>query len=283
MMKKYLAKIFKSLGISIVAVILVTIGINASDHYNNLSESIVGKLILDEPKNFCPDDMVFILSDNGGFCIDKYEVSADPKCPYLNPDNQTMTKKNLDDPNCYPVSIAGAVPWRNISQIQAMTACAKAGKRLPTNEEWFLAALGTPDLHEGWSINDCHVASNWKTQPGLTGTGIKCVSSAGAYDMIGNVWEWVKGEIKDGVYKGNTLPSSGYIQAVDINGLPIESDDINPNLNYNEDYLWLKNKGIRGISRGGYWNNKSDAGLFSVYLVSRSSFSGAGVGFRCAK
>ena len=53
--------------------------------------------------------------------------------------------------------------------------------------------------------------------------------------------------------------------------------------NFNEDYLWIKKSGIRGMARGGYWANGADAGGYAMYVVSPTSFSGDGVGFRCAK
>jgi formylglycine-generating enzyme required for sulfatase activity len=61
---------------------------------------------------------------------------------------------------------------------------------LPTDKEWLQVALGTPDKETGWDSDDCQVENNWDIQPGLAGTGKNCVSAAGAYDMIGNVWEW---------------------------------------------------------------------------------------------
>ena len=101
--------------------------------------------------------------------------------------------------------------------------------------------------------------------------------------MIGNVWEWVREEIQDGVYKDKQLPDSGYVKAININGLPIETDNFNSDEVYSNDYFWIKSKGTRGMARGGYWDNKSDAGKNAVYLVSPPSFAGIGMGFRCVK
>ncbi len=53
--------------------------------------------------------------------------------------------------------------------------------------------------------------------------------------------------------------------------------------NFNEDYLWIKKKGVRGIARGGYWANGAEAGVYAMYLVSPTSFAGDGIGFRCVK
>lgn len=279
---KRLFKIFKSLVIGLTAIFLVTIGIDAADHYDNYSGSLAYKMIYGQPAGPCPSDMVFVSTDKGGFCIDKFENSVNDSCPVPSPKSQDETRNNIDADGCNSVSIVNAIPWTNVSQTQAAQICAKAGKRLPSNDEWYQAALGTPDVTSGWGTDDCQVASNWEAQPGRTGSGKKCLSPSGAYDMIGNVWEWVRAEISDGLYQGKKMPDSGYIKAVDINGVPITTDS-NPDPNYNLDYLWIKDKGLRGMARGGYWDNKGDAGQFSVYLVSPPNFVGPGIGFRCAK
>ena len=231
----------------------------------------------------CPQDMVFVDSENGGFCVDKYENSPGPGCPYQDSQNETESQINLDSPNCLPVSKEISTPWRNVSQSQAALACARAGKRLPSSKEWYQAALDTPDKDSNWNEQDCQVKSNWPSQPGLTGSGKDCVSSAGAYDMIGNVWEWVDGTIFDGQHEGHPLPEQGFVQGVDDEGLAYQTDLQEPAPNYNQDYFWIKQQGTRGIARGGYWGNGSDAGVYSAYLVVPPSFSGTGVGFRCVK
>jgi formylglycine-generating enzyme required for sulfatase activity len=227
--------------------------------------------------------MAFVTSESGGFCIDIYENSAGPECTNQNPGSQTETRDNLDNPACEPVSVKGVVPWRNISQNQAALACAKAKKRLATNKEWLQAALGTPDPNSGWTGENCNVSNNWSLNPGFAGSGLKCVSSAGAYDMVGNVWEWVEGTIFDGSFENQKLPEQGFISGIDSNGFPYETNFDNPNPDYNEDYFWIRDKGVRGIFKGGYWNSGSDAGVYSMYLVVTPSFIGEGVGFRCVK
>ncbi len=84
-------------------------------------------------------------------------------------------------PGVYAVSIPGVKPSACITWFQAQQACALSGKRLITNGEWQRAAAGTPDGAP------CLVSAGG---PGNTGTA-GCVSSWGAFDMVGNVWEWV--------------------------------------------------------------------------------------------
>jgi formylglycine-generating enzyme required for sulfatase activity len=262
----------------IIAALLITVaGIQASDKLLNFKN----KNLADSGP--CPDGMVYVNTAQGGFCIDKYEVSAGPDCQNKNPSNQNESRVNLTNQNCVPVSVSGANPWVNISENQAELACARAGKRLPENEEWSKAALGTPDNESGWNSDDCQVNSNWNGQPGTTGSGKNCVSSAGAYDMIGNVWEWVGGMIVEGMYKGRKLPEQGYVLSVDEIGMAVETNPVNPDNNHFNDYIWLKSQGTRSIARGGYWDNQEKAGQYSAYLVSDPSFAGIGVGFRCVK
>jgi predicted nucleic acid-binding protein len=83
--------------------------------------------------------------------------------------------------NLYAVSVAGVTPSRFLTWFQAAAAARNAGKRLPTNAEWQAAALGTPDGAP------CVVNA---VGPGPTGTA-GCVSDVGAFDMVGNFYEWV--------------------------------------------------------------------------------------------
>ncbi len=273
--KKFVGR--REIIIAVIAVILTSAGIKASDSFSGAKSAESVDL------NGCPLDMVFVNTNYGGFCVDKYEVSAGEACSHNNPSSQSESAFNLGAPECKPVSIVGKTPWRNITQTQAIEACAKAGKRLPSSKEWFLASLGTPDKNSSWSSDDCQVSKNWISQPGLTGSASNCVSSAGAFDMIGNVWEWVQEEVIDGKYNDTVMPESGYVTAVSIEGMPIETVASGGDVVYNEDYLWIKNKGVRGMARGGYWDNKADAGKNAIYLVSPPSFAGVGMGFRCVK
>lgn len=256
-----------------IAVVLTTLGIRASDSLKSKGDlSNAG----------CPEDMVFVTSPTGGFCIDIYEASAGKKCPYRNDFDIDKTRVNLKTKNCEPASISGALPWVFVSRDQAALACAKAGKRLATPKEWYLAALGTPDKDRAWDASDCQVNSNWESQPGACGSGVNCVSSAGAYDMVGNVWEWVDGNVTDAVYQGVKLPGDGYISALGIDALPGETIDAG-DIDYNQDYFWLNENGIRAIARGGNWINKEEAGQYSAYIEVRPDFIGSGIGFRCVK
>lgn len=266
--------------IIISTIFLSTLAVRAIDNATSFLPAMIGGKKVEEK---CPQDMVFVISAKGGFCIDRFENSPGPSCPFLSPKNSGETRENLNDSECKPVSVPGAIPWTFISRDQAEVACAKAGKRLPTNEEWYLAALGTPDKYSDWGIDDCQVANNWSLQPGKTGSGKNCVSPFGAFDMIGNVWEWVKETVSDGKFEERELPDRGFIHGTDGKGMPMMTHPDLPNLDYNQDFFWIYKEGVRAIARGGYWENEERSGIYSVYIVHFSSQTGPGIGFRCVK
>jgi formylglycine-generating enzyme required for sulfatase activity len=81
----------------------------------------------------------------------------------------------------YAVSIPGVYPAVAMTWFQFAAAARNSHKRLPTNQEWQAAALGTPDGAP------CNVSSG---SLALTGQAAGCLSDVGAFDMVGNVVEW---------------------------------------------------------------------------------------------
>jgi eukaryotic-like serine/threonine-protein kinase len=90
----------------------------------------------------------------------------------------------------YAVSLPSEIPSANITWFQAQEACANAGKRLPTNAEWQVGANGTPDPGPDNGTTDCNTASA-DGVASLTGARGSCTSARGAFDMVGNLAEWV--------------------------------------------------------------------------------------------
>src|SRR5262249_7876725 len=64
-------------------------------------------------------------------------------------------------------------------------------KRLPTNDEWTAAALGTPAHSTDDVAGDCNTGAGRVSvrAPVKTGSRTRCRSTAGAFDMVGNVSE----------------------------------------------------------------------------------------------
>jgi hypothetical protein len=83
--------------------------------------------------------------------------------------------------NLYAVSIPGVTPARFITWFQAAAVARNSRRRLLTSAEWQAAALGTPDGAPCLSF---------PMPLGPTGTA-GCVSGVGAFDMVGNLSEWV--------------------------------------------------------------------------------------------
>jgi formylglycine-generating enzyme required for sulfatase activity len=167
----------------------------------------------------CPPDSVQV----GVACIDKYEASV-WNIPDVNPNggsNAGLIKKvrkgtatlaqltsggatqyGTDYSPClgngsdckdevYAVSIAGVLPARQITWFQALAACGNSLKRLPTNAEWQLAALGTPDPGTNNGTSDCNITTG-TFAAASTGSRSDCESDWGAWDMVGNVMEHVQ-------------------------------------------------------------------------------------------
>ncbi len=121
----------------------------------------------------CPQGMVLIDLPPGfqgrpffKTCIDKYEY----------PNHQ------------------GSVPQVNISFMEAQKLCEQQGKRLCTAEEWQWACSGLDALPYPYGKtsdeNKCNSDASRAIE--VSGARINCFSKFGAFDMAGNVFEWVR-------------------------------------------------------------------------------------------
>jgi formylglycine-generating enzyme required for sulfatase activity len=163
----------------------------------------------------------------------------------------------------YAVSIPGVLPSTDITWFQAAAACRNSGKRLPTNQEWQMAALGTPDkggADDG--LHRCNVSFAGTTVP--TGSRAKCVSDTGVFDLIGNTEEWVA----DWVPKSNVCIPALFPETSDSNCMGA----IAPG------------GGVGALTRGGDFSYHEFAGVFAVESNSSPTFGGTDNirGFRCA-
>ncbi|KKS38364.1 MAG: hypothetical protein UU98_C0007G0005 [Parcubacteria group bacterium GW2011_GWD2_42_14] len=207
-----LRNLAKTIAVVVGSTLLATLAVNAFDFRDQYHTLLGGLLFSTRPfQGSCPDNMVYISKTLNPFCIDVYEVSAHEACFYQDPKNIDESMFNLSNTTCIPVARKERIPWRHVTRELAERACAQAGKRLPTPNEWFVAAFGTPDEASGWNEEDCNVAHNRAEGVSETGSGTRCISSAGAYDMIGNVWEWVEGTVALGMYQNSILPESGFV------------------------------------------------------------------------
>lgn len=254
------------------AIVITALGIDAADTLSGNGGTMLGQLINSE-SGVCPAGMVEVAAANSFTCVDRYEASAHVSCRYQNSTNQLESAENLSNTTCAAVSESKAQPWRNITREQAMTACARAGKRLPTAGEWYQAALGTVD------DANCNTTSNNVT---AAGSNEACVSAAGAVDMIGNVWEWVSDDIVDGQLNERNVPREGYVAQVDGQGIPTVTNSTAEEL-FSADYFWSDEAGVYGMLRGGFYGSDSDAGIYSVHAKTLPTTAGVAIGFRCVQ
>lgn len=178
--------------------------------------------------------------------------------------------------NIFALSLPHRTPAHTINYFIAAAACRNSGKRLPTNAEWQAAALGTPDpWPQDDPINQCNLNSAALI---VTGAHNDCVSDVGAYDMVGNVIEFVAdwgplataGSTWDSFIPGfgNDVSNMGGAPNGSIYGLPGTtlrggSFAMNPNSGGTGELA-----GVYAIDQNGAPNSIGDA---------------SAAGFRCAK
>ena len=261
----------KSAIVVIGALILSVVGIQASDTLRGLEGSLTGNV--NDADAVCGPGAVQFLLGSHALCVDQFEASPDEDCPHSVPTNPVHTQDNVNFSACAPVSQPEVIPWRFVSLAQAQQLCARTGKRLPTNEEWYKFSSGLADQ------SDCVLNSGNSPEP--TG-GNECVTPAGVYDVVGNLWEWIEGSVTDGQYDNRAVPESGYVSLVDADGVVLETS-AQPSDEFGADYAWTKNPGVYGVIRGGFYGSESDGGIFAQNLSVPFDFKTSGVGFRCVR
>ncbi len=237
-----------------------------------------------DPPTRCAPDAVLV----GAVCVDKYEASVwrIPATTAAGKSNAGLIKKvrqgratvadltaggatqlgtsgdnyapcTDNGQNCandiYAVSLPGVTPARFITWFQALEACTNAGKRLPSNAEWQAAANGTPDGAP------CNVSSGGVA---ATGAAAGCVSARGAFDMVGNAYEWVA----DWVPRSTVC--TGWASFSDDSMCLAGADTAT---------------GPGALLRGGTFDRGTDAGPLDVSGGARPSLSNLYLGFRCAR
>lgn len=184
----------------------------------------------------CADGMVLVDT----FCIDRFEAAlvddsaaGAPWSPYFNPGATAV----------HAISAQSAVPQGYISQTQAGSACAAAGKRLCTDQEWLRACRGPSTTTYPYGDNDEPGACNdYRSVNPITslvgsfdatqlnnpcvnqqlqtldraGKREACVSAEGVFDMMGNLNEWTadpNGTFRGGDYVDTSLNGPGCLYA----------------------------------------------------------------------
>lgn len=259
----------RGLLIGFFALVLSTLGIQASDEFRGISSSLSGTVL--NSSESCGVGEVLVVVDGRSLCFDIYEASPNDECLYADPKSGQETVFNLAQSDCQAESKAAVLPWRFVTYTQAQQLCARSGKRLPTNNEWYKNALSIVDPVACFNNNS------------LQSTGANnCLTQNGISDLIGNVWEWMEDIVVDGSYEGRALPASGYVGLVDNAGVVLETKT-EPDPGFALDYAWINQEGTRGFLRGGFYGSGSDGGIFSQNLTIPLNFAATGVGFRCVR
>jgi hypothetical protein len=171
--------------------------------------------------------------------------------------------------NAYAVSIPGVIPADHITWFQAAAACRNSGKRLATNQEWQLAAYGTPDPGTDDGSTTCNVSASASIN---TGSRSACISDAGAYDMVGNLWEWVA------EWWPARINSYGSGESACASSWGSFSDD------YNCGAVNVTTEGPAAMLRGGGgWPPGKLSGPFAIAMTRMPQTENINVGFRCAR
>lgn len=165
----------------------------------------------------------------------------------------------------YAVSMPGVIPADNITWFQASAACRNSGKRLVTNYEWQMAAYGTPDTGIEDGVSSCRVAGGTSIE---TGARAACVSDVGAYDMVGNLWEWVAEWWPQVIGNDGSGCLSGW------GGF---SDD------YNCGGVNVTSSGPAALLRGGWAQGNQTPGPLAIAVTRGPETENINVGFRCAR
>jgi hypothetical protein len=264
-------KLLLLLVVMVGALTLTALGIDAADTWRGASGTLLGQVIGSERNQVCSEGMSEVPTAQTFRCIDRYEASASADCPVANPTGPRDTEANIAASSCRPESREGVTPWRFVAREQAARLCARVGKRLPTAAEWYDAARDTPDrscvhgvLHQ-------------------TGSHGACRSAVGAFDMVGNLWEWVADDVFDGQWEGRVLPASGYVAQVDRAGIATLTSATSSAPTFEDAYFWSLPLGAFGMIRGGFYGSYDDAGVAAVHAATVPTFTGEAVGFRCVR
>lgn len=267
---------FRWVVVTVGVIALTSFTVDATLSPNGFSQSALGILASRAvPEEVCPEGMVLITESDTKLCVDAFEASPNTECPDSTVESALDTRSNIDASHCAPNSAEDTMPWVYVTFHQAKELCAKAGKRLPTSEEWYLFSLGTPD-----NGRDCNTSAPSLIQGD---GGSACVNGYGVHDAIGNAWEWVDAEVIDGAYNGRALPDSGYVVNADRDGIATLTNPETPSADVRNDYFWSEKVGSFGILRGGFYGSGSDGGLYSAQAKTPYSLASAATGFRCVQ
>ncbi|MBI3609897.1 MAG: SUMF1/EgtB/PvdO family nonheme iron enzyme [Nitrospirae bacterium] len=199
------------------------------------------------------------------FYIDAYEVTNEKYKRFVD-----AVKRPLPDDwmnGTYPEGQA-RFPVAYVTWFDADEYCRWAGKRLPTEEEWEKAARGPDSFKYPWGNLFNPAPAHISKGPVMFASAVavgqyeRGKSPYGAYDMIGNVWEWTAGWYQP--YPGNEAKNENFGRVF---------------------------RATRGLSFMGIGHYPPDAYMKVAAIIARASFRSydypnsrlTDLGFRCAR
>lgn len=222
-----------------------------------------------------------------GFYIDATEVTNAAYAAFLNELEESETgcleqrclnledsRLTLNEAGVYEVAEDEAdYPITGVSWYGAAAFCAWRGGRLPSEAEWEKAAVWDPeagtktiypwgDVFDGSVVNTCDAScqqpqANQDFDDGFPAEAPVASfedgrSPSGAYDMGGNVWEWVADWYDSEYYQAENVAPGG----------PVEGED--------------------KVVRGGSWFDTGNFTAGSLRFPSPPANTDESIGFRCA-
>jgi formylglycine-generating enzyme required for sulfatase activity len=138
------------------------------------------------------------------YWIDKYEITIAQyrRCVVSGVCAPPKDRSAFDDPQ------RAQHPVTNVTWSQARAYCQWSSRRLPTEAEWEKAARGTDGRRYPWGNSEEMIKSWLKERDVRTGSNGTApvgslpenVSPYGVFDLVGNVWEWVRDWYADDFY-----------------------------------------------------------------------------------
>ena len=199
------------------------------------------------------------------FLIDQFEVTNGRYIEFVKstghrvPQNPTNPMRNLWQGDSITESLVER-PVINVDWFDADAYCKWAGKRLPTEAEWEKAAKGTSDRRFVWgnvepTAKHLNYNQRWIGEKTLMPVGSYEAGKSpyGAYDMAGNVWEWV-----------NDWYDARYYE---------KSPSKNPP---------GPQEGTKKVIRGAGWQNETPTVRIFTRVESDPTMRNESTGFRCA-
>lgn len=151
------------------------------------------------------------------FYIDRYEVTAEDFDKFLASSGyRTSAAQSGEAAMFKEVNSQGPkYPVGFVSMKDAKAYCGSSGKRLPTPQEWQLAALGVDGRQWPWGSWSAKTANVHTSAVAKIGSFPNDKSPSGAFDMGGNMLEWTTEGSMGGSYASEWQNPTTLIKNVD--------------------------------------------------------------------